>query len=130
MRWLRLCGLLIWLVAGAGLAPAVAAQPADGPGCIGVTAEECVRWLRATMTLDEGFLANSMARRHQVDVNGKPIGGGLVTVYAKLQGELDAFVILLHLRPDDTVQSAVSSGRRCNRMTKASSSPWRLGVSI
>lgn len=109
MRWLPLCGLLIWLAAGARLMPAVAAQPADGPGCIGVSAEECIRWLRATMTLDEGFLAASMARRHQVNVNGRPIGGGLVTVYAKLPGQFDAFVILLHLRPDDTVQSAESN---------------------
>jgi hypothetical protein len=108
MRWLRLCGLLIWLMAGALSAPAVAAQPADGPGCIGVGAEECIRWLRATMTLDESFLADAMARRHQTDVNAKPLAG-LVTVYAKLPGQLDAFVILLHLRPDDTVQSAESN---------------------
>ena len=108
MRWLGRYGLLFWLAAGAGLPPAIAAQPADGPGCIGVTAEECVRWLRATMTLDESFLADSMARRHRTDVNGKPFAG-LVTVYAKLPGQLDSFVILLHLRPDDTVQSVESN---------------------
>jgi len=109
MRWLRLCCLLLGLAACTLSAPAVAVQPADGPGCLGVTAEECVRWLRTTMTLDENFLANAMAGRHQVDVNGRPVGGGLVTVYAKLPGELDAFVILLHLRPDDTVQSVESN---------------------
>ena len=109
MRWLRLCGLLVGLAACARPAPGIAANPADGPGCLGVMAEECVRWLRATMTLDENFLAGAMARRHHTDVNGRPIGGGLVTVYAKLPGELDAFVILLHLRPDDTVRSVESN---------------------
>lgn len=108
MRWLILCGLLWLTAAGAGLAPAIAAQPADGPGCIGVATQECIRWLRTTMTLDESFLADALARRHQTDVNGKPLAG-LVTVYAKLPGQLDAFVILLHLRPDDTVQSAESN---------------------
>src|SRR5437016_6250223 len=109
MRWLRLCGLLLGLAAGIGPAPANAAGPADGPGCLGVRAEECVRWLRATMTLDENFLAGAMAHRHDTDVNGRPIGGGFVTVYAKLPGELDNFVILLHLRPDDTVRSVESN---------------------
>ncbi len=104
MRWLLLCGLVLGIAAGADPAPAIAAQPADGPGCIGVMVEECVRWLRATMTIDENFLAGAMAHRHEIDVNGRPIGDGLVTVYAQLPGELYNFVILLHLRPNDTVQ--------------------------
>src|SRR5438552_12364738 len=109
MRWLLRCGLLLGIAGGAHPAPAIAVQPADGPGCIGVMADECVRWLRATMTLEENFLAGAMAHRHDTDVNGRPIGGGFVTVYAKLPGELDNFVILLHLRPDDTVPSVESN---------------------
>jgi hypothetical protein len=109
MRWLRLGGLLLALAAGVAAAPALAAGPADGPGCLGVTVEECVRWLRATLTLDEGFLASSLARRHQTDVNGRPLGGGLVTVNAKLPGDLYPFVVLLHLRPDDTVARVEST---------------------
>ncbi len=109
MRWLLLCGLALGIAAGAPSAPASAAQPADGPGCLGVTVEECVRWLRATMTVDQNLLAASMAHRHDTDVNGRPIGNGLVTVYAKFPGELDAFVFLLHLRPNDTVQSVESN---------------------
>jgi hypothetical protein len=109
MRWFRLCGLLVALAAFVRPAPAVAAGPVDGPGCLGVTAEECVRWLRATMILDESFLAAAMARRHQTDVNGKPIGGGLVSVNAKLPGRVEGFVILLHLRPDDTVGGVESN---------------------
>src|SRR5579864_1339572 len=109
MRWLVLCGLALGIAASARSVPTIAAQPADGPGCLGVTAEACVGWLRATMTLDENFLAVAMARRHETDVNGRPIGGGFVTVYAKLPGELDAFVLLLHLRPDDTVQRVESN---------------------
>src|SRR5271154_1159985 len=109
MRWLLLCGLALGMTACARSAPATAANSADGPGCLGVAAEECVRWLRATMVVDENFLANSMAHRHDADVTGRPRGGGLVTVYAKLPGQLDAFVILLHLRADDTVQSVESN---------------------
>src|SRR6266852_4637314 len=98
MRWLRLCGLLCALAASAGShsPPAIAAGPADGPGCLGVPLTECVGWLRATLRLDERFLATAMARRHQTDVNGKPLGGGLVTVNGQLPGQTDVFVILLH----------------------------------
>jgi hypothetical protein len=109
MRWLYLCGLLVALATSIRPVPAVAAGPSDGPGCLGVMAEECVRWLRATMTLNESFLAAAMARRHQVDVNGKPLGGGLVAVTGRLPGRVEGFVILLHLRPDDTVRSAESN---------------------
>jgi hypothetical protein len=109
MRWLLLCCAALGIAAGAGPVSAIAAQPGDGPGCLGVTVEECVRGLRATMTLDESFLAASMARRHQSDVNGKPLGGGLVTVYAKLPERMDRFVILLHLEPNDTVRSVESN---------------------
>src|SRR5947207_2648624 len=109
MRWLLLCGLLLGISGGAYPAPAIAAGPAEGPGCVGVVAEECVRWLRATMTLDENFLVGAMAHRHDTDVNGRPIGGGFVTVYAQLPGELFSFVILLHLRPDDTVERVESN---------------------
>ena len=109
MRWGLLGSLVLGIAAGAHAAPAIAAQPADGPGCIGVRAEECVRWLQATMTIDANFLATAMAHRHESDVNGRPIGGGLVTVSARLPGELHNFVILLHLRPDDTVKRVESN---------------------
>jgi hypothetical protein len=72
-------------------------------------AQDCVRWLRATMILDESFVAASMAARHQTDVNGKPLGGGLVTVTGRLPGRVEGFVILLHLRPDDTVRKVESN---------------------
>src|SRR5215204_971430 len=105
----QLGSLLLILLACLHAAPAAAAGPADGPGCLGVTAEECVRWLRATMVLDENFVAEAMARRHQVDVNGRPLGGGLVTVNGKLPQRVDQFVILLHLRPDDIVRRVESN---------------------
>jgi hypothetical protein len=105
----QLGSLLLILLACLRAAPAAAAGPGDGPGCLGVTAEECVRWLRATMVLDENFVAEAMARRHQVDVNGRPLGGGLVTVNGKLPQRVDQFVILLHLRPDDIVRRVESN---------------------
>jgi hypothetical protein len=103
MRRLRLSALLLGLFAGASPHAASAFGPADGPGCLGVRVEQCLGWLRATMQVDESFLANALAERHQVDVNGRPVGGGLVTVNAKLPDRVDQFVILLHLRPDDMV---------------------------
>ena len=109
MRWARLDGLLFAMAASAAAAPALAAGPADGPGCLGVPLMECVAWLRSTLRLDEHFLAIALARRHQTDVNGRPLSGGLVTVNAQLPGQTDAYVILLHLRPDDTVRSADSN---------------------
>lgn len=110
LRWrLRLCALLVVLIACARPAPAIAVGPADGPGCLGVSVAECVRWLRATMVVDESFLAEAMARRHQVDVNGRPLSGGLVTIYARLPERMEQFVILLHLRPDDAVRRVESN---------------------
>lgn len=109
MRVLRLGGVLLVLLACMRPVPAIAIGPSDGPGCLGVKAEECVRWLRATMTLDESFVAEAMARRHQVDVNGRPLGGGLVVVNGKLPERPEQFVILLHLRPDDIVRRVESN---------------------
>src|SRR5690349_9025893 len=99
MRWRQLFVVMIGLALGAGAIPARAAGRTHGRGCIGGTTDECVSWLRATMAIDEQFLVGAMAHRHDTDVNGRPISGGLVTVYAKLPGEYDPFVILLHLQP-------------------------------
>jgi hypothetical protein len=110
MRWVAICGVLALLAACA--APPVAklaANPADGPGCLGVPAETCVRWLQATMTLDEGFIPAALARRHRVDVNGRPLDGGLITLTGKVPGRLEPIVILIRLRPDDTVASVETS---------------------
>ena len=103
MRRLSLAVLFAAALLCAASLPALAFGAADGPGCVGVRVEECVQWLRATMRLDENFVAAAMAGRHQVDVNGRPLAGGLVTVNAKLPDRVDQFVILLHLAPDDTV---------------------------
>jgi len=101
---------LLAVLAGCGAASA-AAQPAPnlahGPGCIGVPVESCVGWLKATMTLDEGFIAAALARRRRVDVNGRPLGGeGLVSLTGKLPGRLEPMLVLLRVAPDDTVTSA------------------------
>jgi hypothetical protein len=82
------------------MAPAMAVGPGDGPGCLGVTVAECVAWLRMTMTLDE----NSLARRHEVDVNGQPLGSGLVVVNGRLAEQPEQLVLLLRLGPGDTVR--------------------------
>ncbi|MGE3784744.1 MAG: hypothetical protein AB7H71_18625 [Alphaproteobacteria bacterium] len=65
---------------------------------------ECVAWLRATMALDENSLAQAMARRHEVDVNGRPLGSGLVVLYGRLPERPEQFVLLLRLGPSDTVR--------------------------
>ncbi len=110
MRWVAICGILALLAAcAAPPAAKLVANPADGPGCLGVPAETCVRWLQATMTLDEGFIPAALARRHRVDVNGRPLDGGLITLTGKVPGRLEPIVILIRLRPDDTVASVETS---------------------
>jgi hypothetical protein len=100
MRWGRVFGAACAGTACLWMAPAMAVGPGDGPGCLGVTVAECVAWLRVTMTLDENFLA----RRHEVDVNGQPLGSGLVVVNGRLAGQPEQLVLLLRLGPGDTVR--------------------------
>ena len=109
-RALLICALLVTLAGGAAQAQnKIVPNLAEGPGCLGVAAETCVNWLRSTMNLDEGLIAAAMARRHRVDVNGKPLGAGLVSLSGKLPGHLEPMLIVLHLNPDDTVASAEAS---------------------
>ena len=68
-----------------------------------------MRWLQATMTLDEGFIPAALARRHRVDVNGRPLSAGLITLTGKVPGRLEPIVLLIRLRPDDTVISVEAS---------------------
>ncbi len=104
MRWRRVFAAISAVAACLPGAPAMAVGPGDGPGCLGVAVVECVAWLRATMTLDENLLAQAMARRHEVDVNGQPLGSGLVIVNGKLPERPEQFVLLLRLGPGDTVR--------------------------
>jgi hypothetical protein len=109
MRWGRFFGAACALTACLRSVPAMAIGPGDGPGCLGVTVAECVAWLRMTMTLDENFLAQAMARRHEVDVNGQPLGSGLVVVNGRLPQRPEQFVLLIRLGPGDTVRRVESN---------------------
>lgn len=109
MRWGAALGAICAVMAGVRGAPALAIGPGDGPGCLGVMVTECVAWLRATMMLDENFLAQAMARRHEVDVNGQPLGGGFVVVSGRLPERPGQFVLLLRLGPGDTVRRVESN---------------------
>src|SRR5689334_17277518 len=114
MRRLAIFGVVAVLLAGAmipptGVARAAAPSPLDGPGCLGAPAEACVRWLEATMRLDEGLIPAAMARRHRVDVNGRRLGPGLVNLTGRLPDRTETLVLLLHLNPDDTVASVEAS---------------------
>src|SRR5689334_10502086 len=110
MRWLAVCGVVAGL---ACVAPAYAqtavANPLAGPGCLGVPAEPCVRWLQATMRLDEGLIAAALARRHRVDVNGRRLGPSLVSLSGRLPDRTETLVLLVRLNPDDTVAGVESS---------------------
>lgn len=117
MRWALGFGVVSAATAFLLGAPAMAVGPGDGPGCLGVTVAECVGWLRATMTLDENFLAQAMAGRHQVDVNGQPLGSGLVVVNGRLPERPEQFVLLLRLGPGDMVRRVESN--LTNRLTDA-----------
>ena len=103
MRLFGIHALVLAVTLVTGALPADAFSPADGPGCVNVGLADCIGWLRATMKLNESVLTDSLAHRHQTDVNGRPVSGGLVTVNGELPDHNDQFVILLHLRPDDTV---------------------------
>jgi hypothetical protein len=109
MRWSQILGAACAVTACLRAMPATAVGPSDGPGCLGVTVAECVAWLRATMTLDEKLLTQSMARRHEVDVNGQPLGSGLIVVNGRLPDRPDQFVLLLRLGPGDTVRRVESN---------------------
>src|SRR5439155_2082396 len=114
MRRLALSGVVAVLLAGAMIpstraAQAAAPNPLDGPGCLGVPAEACVRWLQATMRLDEGLIPAALARRHRVDVNGRRLGQGLVSLTGRLPDRTETLALLLHLNPDDTVASVEAS---------------------
>jgi hypothetical protein len=109
MRWGRVFGAACAGMACLWMAPAMAV----GPGCLGVTVAECVAGLRMTMTLDE----NSLARRHEVDVNGQPLGSGLVVVNGRLAEQPEQLVLLLRLGPGDTVRRVEANLRA--RLTDA-----------
>jgi hypothetical protein len=109
MRWGPVFGAVYAVTACLWAVPAMAVGPGDGPGCLGVTVAECVAWLRVTMTLDENFLAQAMARRREVDVNGQPLGSGLVVVNGRLPERLEQFVLLLRLGPNDTIRRVESN---------------------
>ena len=104
MRWRRTLGIISAVTACLPGVPAIAVGPGDGPGCLGVTVMECVAWLGATMALDENSLAQALARRHEVDVNGRPLGSGLVILNGRLPERPEQFVLLLRLGPGDTVR--------------------------
>jgi hypothetical protein len=110
MRWPAICGvvaILAWCLAPP--AARAAPNPLDGPGCLGVPAEACVRWLQATMRLHEGLIANALAQRHRVDVNGRRLGQGLVRLTGGLPDRTETLAVLVRLNPDDTVASVESS---------------------
>lgn len=109
MRWRRVLAFVCAASACLWAVPAMAVGPGDGPGCLGVTVAECVAWLRSTMMLDENFLAQAMARRHEVDVNGRSLGSGLIVVNGRLPGRPEQFVLLLRLGPGDIVRRVESN---------------------
>lgn len=89
----------VCLVLGAVAATGARAQT----GCLGYPLDACLGSLRSSLAVDESFIAGSLARRHRVDVNGRTIGSGLVSISAKLPGRLEPLLILVHLAPDDRV---------------------------
>jgi hypothetical protein len=75
-------------VARAAVARAVAAavSPLDGPGCLGVPATS-VHWLQRRC--GEGLIPAALARRHQVDVSGRPLEAAGWSASAALPGRTE-----------------------------------------
>ena len=105
MRRILVIGITIVLTVAA---TAASAQSPSGTGCLGVPVQTCIASLRASMTLDEGLLAGSLAQRRWVDVNGRPLGN-IVTVIARLPRQVLPLSIVLHLSSDDRVAAASST---------------------
>jgi hypothetical protein len=102
--WILACCFALLGTALAHAAEKPVPNLAQGPGCLGVPTQSCVDWLRATMRLDEGFVAAAMARRHRVDVNGRPLGGsGIMSLSGRLPGQIETTLVVLRVAPDDTV---------------------------
>ena len=102
---------LLWsaslLLAGAAIS--AGAQTPAPTGCLGVPVTACVASLRASTRLEEGLLATSLERRHAVDVNGRLLGNGVVTIIARLPGQVRAVSIVLELTADDRVVAATAT---------------------
>src|SRR4051812_6933320 len=102
-------GMAAALALGAAAAhaqtPAAPAPPPapPPPGCLGARIEACPQSLQASMSVTPAALADALARRSRIDVNGRRIGGGLVSVTATLPGRLEPMVVVLRLGPNDTV---------------------------
>jgi hypothetical protein len=112
MRWLAACAAIMLLSVGcahqaAQTAPAAgeAGLPA-GNGCIGQSLDACLAGLKASMTIDPNLLAASVARRRQVDVNGKPLAHASVPLSGAVPGSLQRLTMVLYLSSDDRVTGA------------------------
>src|SRR5438045_2461702 len=106
MRRILVIGMRMVLAVSATTAASAQTPPATG--CLGVPVQTCIASLRASMTLDEGLLAGSLAQRRWVDVNGRSLGD-LVSVIARLPRQVSPLSIVLHLSPDDRVVAASST---------------------
>src|SRR5207248_725323 len=92
----------------AAAATASAQAQAPSGGCLGASVTACIANLRASMTLEEGLLADSLAQRHRIDVNGRA-RGSIVTGFGRLPGHPDLVTIVLDLSPDDRVTAAAAT---------------------
>jgi hypothetical protein len=92
----------------AGIAGSTSAQAPPATGCVGAPVDSCIAQLRASMKLEEGLLAGSLAERHHVDVNGRPLGG-IVTIIARLPGSTTPVNVILNLSSGDRVGAAAGT---------------------
>jgi len=84
---------------------AAASPQTSSTGCVGAPVAACVASLRASMTLEEGQLADALAQRRRTDVNGR----GVAALFGRLPGRPDLVKIVLALTPDDRVKAAAAT---------------------
>src|SRR5436309_6942247 len=87
---------------------AASAQAPSASGCLGAPVGACIASLRASAALDESALAASLAQRRHLDVNGRSFGD-VVTIIARLPGQVLPVTLVLHLSPDDRVLAATGT---------------------
>ncbi len=112
MRFLSACAVTLALAGCAGPSDRRAVlPPGERAGCVGTDLTACVTSLAAAMWFDPAAVAVELARRNELDVNGKP-ATRTVLIGASFPGRIETIPIALHLAapgPNDTVVKAAAA---------------------
>ena len=90
---------------GTALGQGAGANPASA-GCLGTPVQVCMEALSGQMQIREDELQRELAKLDEVDVNGKPTGQNLVTVFGRPPGFREDIMLTVDIRrPGKTVKA-------------------------